>query len=96
MEIKLTAQGSHWPGATFLYARDVLKGRWPEAEPLIARDPMCSYLYARDVIKGRFPEGEPAIEASVLYSDLYARGVLKGPWPKSGAQKKKKKVGMRV
>ena len=34
------------------YAHDVIKGPWPEAEPIIMRDPQWACYYARDV-KGR-------------------------------------------
>ena len=43
------------------YARDIIKGRWPEAEPIIIRHAYYIYTYARDVIKGRWPEAEELI-----------------------------------
>jgi hypothetical protein len=43
----------------YWYARDVIKGRWPEAEPVIRSDPEWAYRYALNVIKGRWPEAEP-------------------------------------
>ena len=42
----------------YMYARDVIKGRWPEAEPYIMKDAMISFYYAKRVIKGRWPEAE--------------------------------------
>jgi hypothetical protein len=42
----------------------VFKGRWPEAEPVIMRDPCEAMRYARDVIKGRWLEAEPVIRQS--------------------------------
>lgn len=36
----------------YLYARDILKGRYPQGEKIIAIDPYHSFWYARDVIKG--------------------------------------------
>lgn len=45
----------------FLYARDHLKGRWPQAELLIMKNPNIAYYYARDVIKGRWPQAEKFI-----------------------------------
>ena len=44
-----------------IYARDVIKCRWPEGEPAIATDPELAYSYAKNVLKGRFREGEEAI-----------------------------------
>jgi len=45
------------PIFAYEYARDVIKGRWPEAEPVIMKDIIKeSYLvreYAENVIKGR-------------------------------------------
>lgn len=52
--------------SAYLYARDVVKGRWPEAEPSIVKDLQWAFPYARDVIQGRWPEAEPTI--------------LKSPW----------------
>ena len=40
------------------YAADVIKGRWPEAESNIMKNPYAAVEYARDVIKGRWPEAE--------------------------------------
>jgi len=33
------------PVWAFMYARDVIKGRWPEAEPVIATSPEDTYYY---------------------------------------------------
>ena len=49
------------PYWAYLYAKDVIKGRWPEGEPVIAREPVLACGYALCVIQGRFPKGEPAI-----------------------------------
>ena len=40
------------PGAAYRYAKFVINGRFPEAEPMIAQDPEFAYYYACDVIKG--------------------------------------------
>jgi len=34
----------------------VIKGRWPEAEAVIAQDADAALRYAEGVIKGRWPE----------------------------------------
>ena len=47
-----------------MYAKEVIKGRWPEGEAAILRDPGTSVRYARDIIKGRWPEAEEAIATS--------------------------------
>ena len=33
------------PGRVYEYARDVVGGRWPEAEPYIMRDPIYASEY---------------------------------------------------
>jgi hypothetical protein len=66
---------------SYLYARNILEGRFPLGEPDIAKDGEYSYYYAEDVLKGRFELGEPAIAKSAEYSYLYARDVLKGKFP---------------
>ena len=78
------------PYWAYRYARDVLKGRWPEVEATIATSPhVCKY--AKDVIKGRWPEGEEAIANQLplslrtSLSFYYARGVIKGRWPEAEA-----------
>jgi len=63
---------------SYLYARDVLKGRFPEGEAAIAKSASDSYLYARYILQERFPEGEPAVTKDAAYSYHYARDVLKG------------------
>jgi hypothetical protein len=46
----------------YYYARDVIKGRWPEVEAVIATDPEWAYLYALNVVKGRWLEAEATIK----------------------------------
>lgn len=57
----------------YRYARDVIEGRWPEAEPYIMRDRKWAYYYAEDVIEGRWPEAEPFImeDAEIAYFYAY-------------------------
>ena len=43
--------------ALYFYARDIVKGRWPEAEPYIMEDPEWAHWYACNVIRGRWPLG---------------------------------------
>lgn len=45
------------PYYAFLYARNILKGRLPEAlENTLVDDPQSAYLYAVHVMKGRLPD----------------------------------------
>ncbi len=62
----------------YYYAENVIKGRWVEAEPVIARHPWRAYEYARDIIKGRFFEAEPIITQDAHWSYWYATLVVKG------------------
>jgi len=65
----------------FMYAKDVIKGRWPEGEATILRDPSTSLRYAREIIQGRWPEAESIIATDRGASVAYARDVIKGRWP---------------
>mgnify|MGYP000037960250 CR=1 FL=1 len=56
------------PQAAYHYAKDVLKGRFPEGEAAIATDPYVAYVYARDILKGRFPEAEASIATDTDHS----------------------------
>ena len=64
----------------YYYARDVIKGRWPEAEPHIMTDPRWAYRYALDVIKGRWPEAESIIMTDSEWAAEYAKNIIKGRW----------------
>jgi len=64
------------PYALFCYSRDIIVGRWPEAEPTIMTSPACAYLYSREVIKGRWPEAEPTIMNDDFWWNFYLSGVL--------------------
>ncbi len=50
----------------------VVKGRWAEAEPVIALDPRASYWYAMNIVKGIFPLGEKVISLDPELSYFYA------------------------
>src|SRR5229473_6592586 len=62
---------------SYLYALDILNGRFLEGEAIIATSAHWSCWYAADAIKRRFPEGEAAIVMSALYSYYYALYALK-------------------
>ena len=70
------------------YARDVIKGRWPEAEEMILRPNqydgmLLAVEYARDVIKGRWPEAEEKMLRGEIHDILlsYVVWCVKGSWP---------------
>jgi len=69
------------PEDVYLYARDVIKRRFPEGEEIITKDAHYSFWYADNAVKGRFPEGELAISKDPSYSYWYARDVLRGRFP---------------
>jgi len=56
----------------FYYAREVVKGRWPEAEKVIAADPKWAFYYASEVIKERWPEAEAIITSDPDWLNYYA------------------------
>ena len=63
------------PSAAYWYARNVLKGRFPEGEAAIAKEPETAALYADKVVKGRWPEGEAAIATDPDCKSWYARSL---------------------
>lgn len=72
-------------GPQFLmrYARTVINGRWPDAEPVIMQDPVSADVYATEIIGGRWPEAEPVIMAHPMSAVAYASDVIKGRWPEA-------------
>jgi hypothetical protein len=66
----------------YQYCKDIIKGPWKEAEPLIARNMHFSLLYATNILKSRFILGEESISQSPDFSYQYALKVIKGPWEK--------------
>ena len=69
------------PPWAYDYSRNVIKGRWPEGEAVIATAPQWAYYYAIDVIEGPFPEGESTIATDPWSAYAYAADVLKRRWP---------------
>jgi len=67
----------------YKYAIDVIKGRWPEAEPFIKRYPQVSYYYAHYILDARWPEAESEIMKSPKYAYWYALHVIKDRWPEA-------------
>ena len=64
----LNSNNVHWMVS---YAKYVIDGRWPEAEPFIAKHAEASYRYAVDVLNGRFALGERAIRKIPALWDKY-------------------------
>ena len=54
----------------YRYAVLVLKAKYPEGEPAIARNGFFSYWYAKEALKGPFPLGEEAIANTNGHSDV--------------------------
>jgi len=71
------------PEDLYDYAKDIIKGRWPEAEPTIMTSPAYAYHYAYGVIKGSWPEAEPIIMASPGYAYYYSKYIIKDRWPEA-------------
>jgi hypothetical protein len=67
------------------YAREIIKGRWPEREACILSkgSPEQIRAYAKKVIGGRWPEAEEEIRRRGSADDViaYAIEVIGGPWP---------------
>jgi hypothetical protein len=57
------------PQYSYLYARDVIKGRWEEGENIIATHIYFSYCYAKSVLKSPFHLGHPIIFSSPFKDD---------------------------
>ena len=62
------------------YAREIMKCRWPEAEPTIMKDSLYAYCYAKYVIKDRWLEAEPTIMKDPYFAYQYALYVIKSRW----------------
>ena len=79
-------QISGCPEAALDYARFVVQGRWPEAEPCLLEDIYVAFTYAEQVIQGRWPEAEDGFAGSDL-AELYACEMLPGRWDEEVAKK---------
>jgi predicted lipoprotein with Yx(FWY)xxD motif len=73
--------------AAYIYASDVLKGPWKEAEPVIAKDPGWAYHYAFNILGEPFKLGEPAIAKDPYRAYEYALNVLREINPKKWAKR---------
>jgi hypothetical protein len=57
-----------------MYALELIKGPWPEAEPYIMKHPFWAYRYAIFLLKKRWPEAEPYIKNGDIRSWGYYKG----------------------
>ena len=62
---------------SFVYARNVLRGRFELGEPAIATSPEWAYCYAKNVLGESFELGEPAIATLPYTSYGYAERVIR-------------------
>ena len=69
------------PASAYEYAAEVIRSRWPEAEPYIMKSDYA-VEYATEVIRSRWPEAEPYIMKSD-YAVEYAKEIIKGRWPEA-------------
>lgn len=67
------------PYKALCYARNVIKGRWKEAEPIILMDAKSSYIYCSH-LDFRWKEAEKKIIKDPLLAYLYAQFVIKNRW----------------
>lgn len=67
----------------FLYACFVIKGRFPEAEEIIATNPGYSAQYAQHRLGRRWTEAEVAILTNISAITHYTTYVIKGRWPEA-------------
>jgi hypothetical protein len=67
----------------YFYAKNVIKGRWVEAENIISTSPPHIYWYAIDVIKGKLPENmhNMMLLHADKYSKLYLNFIKNKPQP---------------
>ena len=78
---EIDERGITW--ALCYYARDIIQGRWIEAEPFIKKDPEAACHYALHVIKGRWAEAEPYIMKDPKWAYYYTINLIKGRWPEA-------------
>ena len=64
----------------YRYAAEVIKGPWPEAEPVIRRNSHYACLYAVNILRARWPEAEKVIVKNPLDAYRYALNLV-GEWP---------------
>ena len=69
------------PMASLVFAKNVIKGPFPEGEKAIASSEDTALRYAQEILHGPFPQGERILAANPKYAFAYAQEVLNGPFP---------------
>ena len=64
------------PECAYKYARDIIGGRWLEAEPYIMKDPEWATWYAHDILQKRWEEAEPYIVNNPNWAHNYASSLM--------------------
>ena len=59
------------PEYAYYYAKEVIKGRWIEAENIIATSSLYAYFYALKVIKSKLPENMH--NAMLIHADDWSK-----------------------
>lgn len=59
------------PFLAYLYAKNVINGRFEAAEPEILKSPCYAYMYAKNVLKQRWLEAEPIMTKNPQYLYYY-------------------------
>ena len=69
----------------YQFAKDIIKGPFPEGEHVIAKVPEVAIYYAHAFVKGRWPECEQAMleQANPKTIWYYIEYVMKEPWPEA-------------
>jgi hypothetical protein len=79
--LHLAVRALSCPNRAFNFAWRVLEARWPEAEPIIAKDPQFATYYAQYLVRGAWEQGEQAIAQDPIAASWYATQVLRQRWP---------------
>jgi len=66
------------PFFSFLYAKNILRGRFEQGEATIAGHSSWAYQYCHCVIKGRWPQIEATLAKCPTQVCLYAGNVIRG------------------
>lgn len=64
------------PEASYRYAKNVIRGRWKEGEPIILTSPQWACAYALYVMKGRWEAAEEIIFSDDYTEHLYRSNVI--------------------
>jgi hypothetical protein len=71
------------PDTILVYATNVLKRKWPEAERIFVNHPSIAAMYATNVLKRRWPEAEQNISKDPFAAIPYIKYIIKNRWPEA-------------